>query len=562
MPSSFRQYRLRTLLLFCTLAAICFGLIRWRVSASYRQHQLANQIVERNGSVRWENWGPDWLNTAFGSFYFRSIIEVNMNHRHIEDDDLKLLREISSLEELNLSTSAVTDRGLIVLYELPRIRELRIDGTNVTNECLKYVGNLRKLESLNIQSTQITEDGLLYLRGMPNLTDLRVNTDAYWKGPFELTDTGIDHLSTLPSYETKSLRCKGLSQESLQWIRDRFTGNELTLIELQGDAWADFLWDHPTITHLAVHRSAMQDDQLRKMLLANRLTHLYLTEVLVSDAGLVAPEKLTRLKSMSLHGTRMTTSSLFAIYGVHARQLSVIEQAYQDRNASFALRETMHGPEISWDDRFQEDDWKLVEFCPHMQTVVVGSDRKEQKYYDFEGHELEEKMHRTPCQIDDEALEGIVQLPQLMELKLSGLQRVSPSGLTALVNAKDLWSLQLTATGITDEHLKSLSLLGNLKRLDLGENMITDDGMAQLESLQNLESLDVSDCPQLSDESLKSVAKLQRLSTFKAANTSFGDEGLKYLFNMPRLKELWLIKTKATSHGIQKLKNSLPKRKP
>lgn len=560
MPRFLRQFRLRTLLLVCGLVAICCGAVRWHINGAARQHAVAAEITERHGNVRWQSWGHDWLHVTLGIYYFRSIQAVDWSNCYTKNDDLKLLREIGTLEELNLSHTWITDQGLSVLEDLPRIRKLNLDNTKVTDKGLKHVGSLRELETLDVRRTGITEEGLVHLRGLPKLKTLHVNNEYYRHGIFELTDVGIDHLATLPSLVVEELRCRSLSPKSLEWIREKNTFHELVLVEPQGSAWADILLDHPKLKRLHVYQAAMRDEQLQKMLRADRLTTLTLHDVPVGDAGLVKPEKTLRMRELLLRNTRVTQAGIFASYGDDAEGLSVVEDPSIPQHVFFELNKCRRGPRVSWDGTFQQGDWKRIEQCPHLCTIVVSSGRRGDTYLDIEGHELTWDDDRPHCQVDDEALQIMSRLPDLLELDFMGPQAITPEGMTALVNAKRLWRLKLRSTGITDEHLKAIALIRPLTLLTLQDHEITDDGLALLASLENLSVLNVSYCRQLSDRSLQTVAKFQKLKRLEAKGVPFGDEGLKYLFNMPQLQELWLSNSKTTRKGRADLENSPPNR--
>lgn len=558
MSRSFRQYRLRTLLLFCTLAAICLGLVRWRVSYSQRQHQLANLIVEKNGSVHWQNWGPDWLNTLLGSYYFRSIQAVNWNDCTIGDEDLNLLRELASLEELQLSGTRITDQGLNVLRRLPYIRELSLEDTHISNDGLEWVGRLRCLEVLDIRRTEINESGLVHLRGHPHLKTLKHYQPFSKRGIYEFSDVGIGHLQTIPKLQMEELRGANLSTASIRWIRSRMTGNDLTLIEPEGTAWADILLDHPTIKRLHVFRAHMRDEQLRQILAEDRLSSLSLIDVPVGDAGLVEPQKTSRLRELMLSGTRVTNAGIVGLHGPNARELSMIEDPTILHRVSFVLSSGMRGPRISWDGRFRQDDWGLLSNCRRLQVISVSAEKPGAIYYDFDGREVVREAGNSHFQVNDAALQTMASLPELMELKLSGKHKVTPEGMAILIGAPQLWSLKLESAGITNEHLRMVALLRPLSKLSLQDNPITDGGVAELAQLENLEALNLSNCLHLSNETLKTVATFRKLTRLDAQNVPFGDRGMKYLYNMPRLRELWISGSNTTGKGRHDLRNALP----
>lgn len=94
--------------------------------------------------------------------------------------------------------------------------------------------------------------------------------------------------------------------------------------------------------------------------------------------------------------------------------------------------------------------------------------------------------------------------------------------------------LNLSRTGITDEGLKSLENLPNLRKLHLENTKITDAGVAHLKKLQSLEYLNLY-------------------------GTAVSDAGLTDLQGLKNLKALYLWQTKVTPTGVEQLKTALPK---
>ena len=94
--------------------------------------------------------------------------------------------------------------------------------------------------------------------------------------------------------------------------------------------------------------------------------------------------------------------------------------------------------------------------------------------------------------------------------------------------------LNLSRTSITDEGLKTLESLPNLRKLHLENTKITDGGLAHLKNLKSLEYLNLY-------------------------NTAITDAGLTDLQGLTNLKALYLWQTKVTPTGVEQLKTALPK---
>jgi len=95
-------------------------------------------------------------------------------------------------------------------------------------------------------------------------------------------------------------------------------------------------------------------------------------------------------------------------------------------------------------------------------------------------------------------------------------------------------SLNLARTKITDDGLKALEPLKNLRRLHLENTKIGDTGLTHLKGLVTLEYLNLY-------------------------GTQVTDSGIEQLSGLKNLKALYLWQTKVTPAGVATLKKSLPK---
>jgi hypothetical protein len=93
--------------------------------------------------------------------------------------------------------------------------------------------------------------------------------------------------------------------------------------------------------------------------------------------------------------------------------------------------------------------------------------------------------------------------------------------------------LNLARTKVTDDGLKAVQGLKNLRRLHLENTKIGDGGLAHLKDLSNLEYLNLY-------------------------GTQVTDSGLSQLEGLKNLKSLYLWQTKVTPEGVEKLKKALP----
>jgi Leucine-rich repeat (LRR) protein len=109
--------------------------------------------------------------------------------------------------------------------------------------------------------------------------------------------------------------------------------------------------------------------------------------------------------------------------------------------------------------------------------------------------------------------------------KLGGKVRLDGEGNVVEVN--------LEGTQVTDDDLRFLKALMDLRKLDLEETRITDAGLVHLKVLTKLEELDLEE-------------------------TRITDAGLEHLRGLTNLRKLSLDDTRVTAKGVRVLQEALP----
>lgn len=209
----------------------------------------------------------------------------------------------------------------------------------------------------------------------------------------------------------------------------------------------------------------------------------------------------------------------------------------------------------------------------------------------------------------------LLDMPNCKEISLGG-PKITNAGLSLLADtpeARQITSLSLFSTNITDEGLGVLANMRQLKVLWLSAHTITDAGLAHLEVLSSLEVLGLIDNGmngnptridgtglvhlrgltnlkqvriqglQVSDVALEHLASLPSLQTLSiceaTAITNVGldylseskslkslyirgckvdDQGLKPIVEMTSLERIYFINTQVTNEGIYQLMDGLP----
>ncbi len=160
----------------------------------------------------------------------------------------------------------------------------------------------------------------------------------------------------------------------------------------------------------------------------------------------------------------------------------------------------------------------------------------------------------TPTELS-KILEKLPLYPQIKELELTDHPIKEETVLKQLGTITQLEDLSLRGVGVTDNVLKSLSKLKNLKKLSLLECAeLTDNGLKNLSKLEKLEELELTNCRGVTGKvpPLKSLKKL-----LLQMCTGVTDNGLKSLSELEKLEEFYVFSTEVTDDALQGLSKKL-----
>jgi DNA-binding beta-propeller fold protein YncE len=130
---------------------------------------------------------------------------------------------------------------------------------------------------------------------------------------------------------------------------------------------------------------------------------------------------------------------------------------------------------------------------------------------------------------------------------------VTDAGMQSLARLTKLEQLDLESGPITDVGLSQLRGLVKLRKLLLNRTKITDAGLVQVVGLTNLEELGLDHLP-ITDAGLAHLRGLKNLKELDLESTAVTDRGLASLTSLSRLETLNLRHTKVTTTGLAQLK--------
>ena len=86
----------------------------------------------------------------------KQIVDLNLEHMAVKDEDLKIIAEFTNLRELNLNFTSITGSTLGSLTKLVNLRTLSLVGTTIKQNQLNVLIPMQKLRTIFLWNTSIT----------------------------------------------------------------------------------------------------------------------------------------------------------------------------------------------------------------------------------------------------------------------------------------------------------------------------------------------------------------------------------------------------------------------
>jgi hypothetical protein len=92
------------------------------------------------------------------------IIDLNLAHMPVKNEDLKTIQQMAHLQKLNLNYTDITNEGVLQLSNLKDLEELSLAGTPITSDALEKLLSLSQIRSVFIWNTKVDSAQLTALR--------------------------------------------------------------------------------------------------------------------------------------------------------------------------------------------------------------------------------------------------------------------------------------------------------------------------------------------------------------------------------------------------------------
>jgi internalin A len=231
---------------------------------------------------------PGWIEKAGGVLTRDSggrVVAVDLRSSWITDSDMPRIAELRDLRQLDVSLTRISDRGLRALKTAPAIEDLNLYFVEqVSDESTAIFRNWKHLKRLNLHGTKITDATLEILEGVPSLEWL----DIGWA---QITDTGLDHLSSLNNLRSLATGGNKLTGAALQVLRQL---PQLEYLDIGGTQRTDSgLWS-----------MLLTEEGLQAIASVTELRELRLAGTSITGPGITILKALSKLERLNLQGCK------------------------------------------------------------------------------------------------------------------------------------------------------------------------------------------------------------------------------------------------------------------
>ncbi len=368
--------------------------------------------------------------------------------RQLSDDGLLLLARMPQLEVLELNEypgGKLTDRGLAVLRHLPRLRKFEmtwqrgISDTGVEN--LKYC---EQLESVGLMGSPTGDGAICALIGKPKLR-------RFHSGRL-VTDDGLALLHEFPLFKTPH---EASDDEQVSLLLDGpFTDAAFAgLQDLDGVMELNLFWHKPNLT----------SDGLRGLAHWRNLRSLGCDGELCDDVAMRHIAAIPSLRALQAQGTIATDDGFVAL-----STSRTLERLWTRETPNLTGR-----------------GFTALSAMPALHTLGVSCK-----------------------QVDDAALSLLPEFRALRKLTPIDVQDAGFRHVGRCTQLEDLSCMYCReTTDAATEHITGL----RIKHYYAGKTLITDRSCESLAHIESLESVELWETVGVSDEGLKSLALLPNL---------------------------------------------------
>ncbi len=216
--------------------------------------------------------------------------------------------------------------------------------------------------------------------------------------------------------------------------------------------------------------------------------------------------------------------------------------------------------------KLSDDAFGQITRLPHLKMLSVSNGLNDERLAQLAGLPQLEYLQTNLAQVSDEGIKPLTQLRQLKNLKFFHPGKAfSGAGLACLAELPNLQSLTVAGSlAFNDDGMTAVARLTGLREFRTWHAGGTDDGVKQLRALKNLKSLYLGQrltyqlpaCP--SDATIGILAEMKALESLQLDEARLTLAALQQLRELPALKKLKLGGIDMPREDVERLRRELP----
>ncbi|MHC4878921.1 MAG: LamG-like jellyroll fold domain-containing protein [Planctomycetota bacterium] len=435
--------------------------------------------------VTWNRFGDAGLNHLAK---IDSLEEIGLNPPATASG-IRHLASLPNLRSVDLQYGQVTPDLVAAVAELPAVRKLIISWRERSIEPATWteIEKLTQLEALWLKNMKLNDSAVPHLQKLTNLRDLQIQNSGISKQGVEqlrqslrLADIKSDH-GVFESAATVNRRAAEwiLKHDGNVIVRSLSTGGD------KGVKAGETLPDSPFhLVQINLNKTA-PEDEFANLAGLTELEGAFINYFPLTDAALAHLKDSTKLRSLHLEGTQITTEGLDILQNFPALESLQLPAGQTDAvvpklltakrlkrlGVGFKSERVSSLSQLSELD--QLESLRLLYVDVTADSSSPGSLQFLQQLPNLTSFGL------ARCKVSTQCLRKLAKLNRLRELSLRD-NFVEPDTLKELGQFLHLDSLTVTGAGLTDASTGLFDNLTNLKLLHVLKNELSPEGIATL----------------------------------------------------------------------------------
>lgn len=265
----------------------------------------------------------------------KPIVNVYCNCISFDGSGLRYLNK-DTVHDVSFDNSVFNPVNIKYLKEMKNLKKLHIGSPNINDESLKEIATIKTLEELILVSNDITDKGFEHLKALPHLRVLNVTSK-------KLTDEAVSHILQMKKLVTLRIVDATLNPGVGKKLAKLKNLQSLSLINFAAfsDESAEAL-KMLNITNLALDGAVLEDGVLKSLSEMKVLKYLTLGKSKFNVSSIVSLYKSTSLASLDFTGnSNITDDLIFNLHVLHPNVLNFDHTNINDKQMSKFLHNRM-----------------------------------------------------------------------------------------------------------------------------------------------------------------------------------------------------------------------------